>query len=106
MHRDEGGSERDTDVEHLRQILCGLRHLGEQPERGLEQPDGFSIGGLSRRLFTGLPKVPHRLGAEPCTRRVMRKHLHLLVQPIGVQPLDCLDDRSMQSASAILQQAA
>ena len=106
VHPDEGGSERDADVEGVGETVRRFRSLGQQAQRGLEQLHGFSIRRLRYRLCPCLLQVPHRLCAQPCPRRMMREHLDDLAQPVGMQPLDRLHDGGVKGAPPILQQAA
>jgi len=72
----------------------------------LEEGRRLAVGRASERPGSGLAEVADRLLPQLAFDRVVCEPLRLLVQAIGVEPLDCLDDAGVERAPTFLEKAA
>ena len=102
----EGVPELEAKVDRQLHHRAILQSRSERGQSLLEVSDRLSIGTPGRRLGTRLAEVGHRLVSQLRPQRVVGQPLDVLVQPIAVEPLDRVHDPGVQSASALLEQAA
>ena len=78
----------------------------EGRQRLLEAADGLPVGRAAERLGAGLAEIGDRLLPHLAAERVVREPLDVLGEPVGVEPLDGLDDPGVEGAPPLLEQAA
>ena len=105
LDRDERGGVSDPDVDGRGERVRCLGELPEHGERLLEERDRLAVRGAGRGSVARLAQVPDRLVAKLAAARVMGEFFDVLVEAIGVEPLDRADERRVQRAAAIAQQA-
>jgi hypothetical protein len=106
VYCDQRRSESDPDVERACQRRCRRRKLRRERQRGLEKTDGLAIGGTRDGLRPGLAQILDRLVGEAGPDRVVGENIDLLLQAVGVQSLDRLDEGGVQRAAPFLEQAS
>ena len=83
--------------------------LGQAPEgakRLLEGGEGLAICRAHRRSHTDLAEVRDRLVPHFPSAGVVGESLDVLGEPVGIEPLDHLDDARVQLTASLLQKGA
>src|SRR5262245_44547149 len=98
--------ELQMDLEALLQRGAVFRHPVEDPERFLEASERALERRARSRLAPGLPEIRNRPLPEIGEERVVREALHVLLETIGIERLDGVDEPGVERAPSVFGQAA
>src|SRR5262245_6334947 len=94
-------SEIDTTLDRL----VGLRKMPESDQRLLERRGGLPVGRARGRLATGLMEIDDRFVPHFTAERMVGEALDFLFEPSGREPLDRVNDPSVEIAPPVGEQA-